>query len=191
MSVDTAKMTIEEFLALPEEPGVRRELIRGELREERGEHVTTRSPRHAFCTNQFSRLLGNWVAENSVSTAFVGNGDIRCRLPDADSTLVGIDVALFMGDDVLRQAAEDSFIASAPVIAVEVWSGSDTQEAVVEKIRLYLSAGVKQVWQADPSFRTVAVHHTGVQPVTFNADETLTGGDDLPGFSVPVASLFA
>ncbi|MCA9047718.1 MAG: Uma2 family endonuclease [Planctomycetaceae bacterium] len=191
MTVGTAKMTIEEFLALPDEPGVRRELIRGELREERGEHLTTRSPRHAACAANFSAALRTWQQANAADRGFVGSGDIRCCLPDADSTLVGIDVALFVGDDILRQAAEESFIAAAPIIAVEVWSGSNTQDAVVEKIRLCLRAGVKQVWQADSSFRTVAVHRVGVQPVTFNANETLSGGNDLPGFSVPVASLFA
>ena len=44
MSTSTSRMTVEEFLALPDDPNVRRELIHGELREDT---VTTRNPRHA------------------------------------------------------------------------------------------------------------------------------------------------
>ena len=44
-------MTVEEFLALPDNPAMRRELIYGEVREEA---ATTRNPRHAGCVTRFA-----------------------------------------------------------------------------------------------------------------------------------------
>lgn len=57
MSTSTSRLTVEEFLALPEDPNVRRELILGELREET---VTTRNPRHAGCVTKLATALENW-----------------------------------------------------------------------------------------------------------------------------------
>ncbi len=188
MSTGTARMTVEEFLALPDDPGVRRELIRGELRED---SMTTRNPRHAGCVTQIATVLELWRRSTGVANAYVGTGDVRCQLPDQDETLVGIDVALFSGLDVERMVANDPCLKAAPVLAVEVLSSSDTHESVREKIRLYLTAGVAQVWIADPDFHVISVYRSDRQPQFRNADEVLTGDPELPGFRVKVSSLFA
>lgn len=187
MSTSTSRMTVEEFLALPDDPGVRRELIYGELREET---VTTRNPRHAGCVGLISHALHSWSAANKVADVFIGTGDVRCRLPNADQSLVGIDVGGFMGDEVIHQASEDSLLTIAPVVAVEVLSSTDTHQSVREKIKLYLAAGVAQAWIADPDFHVISVYRSDRQPQSRNSDEILTGNPELSGFSVNVASLF-
>ena len=54
----------------------------------------------------------------------------------------------------------------------------------------YFFAGVRLVWFVDRRARTVEVY-TGVDQVTTLTDaDTLTGGDVLPGFALPVADLF-
>lgn len=100
MSTTTTRMTIEEFLALPDDPNMRRELIRGELREE---SVTTRNPRHAGCVTKLATALENWRTTSSIPDVYIGTGDVRCRLTNAGSTLVGIDVGVFIGSEVIRQ----------------------------------------------------------------------------------------
>jgi len=180
-------MTIEEFLALPDDASVRRELIYGELREE---SVTTRNPRHSGCVTKLATALENWRIASKRQNVYIGTGDVRCRLPNADQTLIGIDVGVFIGEEVNRQASEDSLLTVAPVIAVEVLSSSDTHQSVREKIKLYLAAGVKQVWIADPDFHVISVYRSDRQPQSRNSDEILTGEPDLPGFSVGVTSLF-
>jgi len=180
-------MTVEEFLALPDDPGVRRELIHGELREET---VTTRNPRHAGCVTKLAASLENWRLTSQSPAVYIGTGDVRCRLPNADQTLVGIDVGGFIGDEVNRQASEDSLLTVTPVIAVEVLSSTDTHQSVREKIKLCLAAGVAQVWIADPDFHVISVYRSDRQPQSRNSDEVLTGDPELPRFSVNVASLF-
>ncbi|HQX49959.1 MAG TPA: Uma2 family endonuclease [Planctomycetaceae bacterium] len=187
MSTSTSRMTVEEFLALPDDPSVRRELIYGELREET---VTTRNPRHAGCVTKIATALENWQIAAKIRNVYIGTGDVRCRLPNADHTLVGIDVGVFIGDEVIHQASEDSLLTIAPVVAVEVLSSTDTHQSVREKIKLYLAAGVAQVWIADPDFHVISVYRSDRQPQSRNSDEILTGDPELSGFSVNVASLF-
>ena len=187
MSTSTSRMTVEEFLALPDDPNVRRELIYGELREET---VTTRNPRHAGCVGLITHALHSWLAQSETSDVYIGTGDVRCRLPNTEETLVGIDVGVFIGNEVIRQVSEESQLTVAPVLAVEVLSSTDTHQSVREKIRLYLSAGVAQVWIADPDFHVVTVYRRDRQPCSRNSDEVLTGDPELAGFYVRVASLF-
>lgn len=187
MSTSTSRMTVEEFLALPDAPDVRRELIYGELR---AECVTTRNPRHAGCVGLITHALHSWLQQNGIPNVYIGTGDVRCRLPDVEQSLVGIDVAVFIGAEAIRQVSEESFLNVAPVVAVEVLSSTDTHKSVREKIRLYLAAGVAQVWIADPDFHVISVYRSDRQPQSRNSDEVISGEPELRGFSVPVASLF-
>ena len=188
MSITATRMTVEEFLALPDDASVRRELIHGEIREET---VTTRNPRHAGCVGLITHALHTWLANTDIKDAWIGTGDVRCRLPGQEETLVGIDVAVFIGENVRRQVADESHLNMAPVLAVEVLSSSDTHESVREKIRLYLVAGVAQVWIADPDFHVITTYRNDQQPVLRNSDEVLQGDPELRGFSVRVAALFS
>jgi Uma2 family endonuclease len=187
MSISTTRMTVDEFLALPDDLNVRRELIRGELREE---SVTTRNPRHAGCVTKLAAALENWRIASKTPDVYVGTGDVRCRLPNTGSTLVGLDVGVFIGSEVIRQVKEESLLFVAPVLAVEVLSSTDTHESVREKIRVYLAAGVAQVWIADPDFHVISVYRNDRQPQSRNSDEVLTGDPELAGFTVGVATLF-
>jgi len=187
MSTSTSRMTVEELLALPDAPEIRRELIYGELREEQ---VTTRNPRRAGCVGLITHALHAWLQQSAVSSVYIGTGDIRVRLPNVEQSLVGTDVGVFIGAEAIRQVVEESFLNVAPVVAVEVLSSTDTHESVREKIRLYLAAGVAQVWIADPDFHVISVYRSDRQPQSKNSEEVLSGEPELTGFNAPVASLF-
>ncbi|MCS7158918.1 MAG: Uma2 family endonuclease, partial [Gemmatales bacterium] len=53
-----------------------------------------------------------------------------------------------------------------------------------------LRAGIEMVWVVEPQDRTVAVYRRGREPQVLGENETLSGEDVLPGFSVSVADLF-
>jgi Uma2 family endonuclease len=78
----------------------------------------------------------------------------------------------------------------APDLAVEVLSKGNTKPEMARKLREYFEAGVKLVWLVDPKTKSVRVYTAVDQFVRLNEDQTLDGGDVLPGFSVPVAELF-
>ena len=47
------------------------------------------------------------------------------------------------------------------------------------------------VWTVDAEIRTVTVYRSLGEIVVLTAADTLVGGDVLPGFSLPVAEVFA
>jgi Uma2 family endonuclease len=81
--------------------------------------------------------------------------------------------------------------ALAPDLAVEVLSRSNTPGEMARKRREYFSAGVRLVWLVDPDARTVAVYTGPEQFTILREDQTLDGGDVLPGFTLPLPELFA
>ena len=79
----------------------------------------------------------------------------------------------------------------APDLAVEVLSPGDRASEVLEKVQDWLAAGCLAVWVVDPKKQTVTVYDNNHTVVRLRSTDTLSGGDLLPGFSVPVADLFA
>lgn len=79
-----------------------------------------------------------------------------------------------------------------PDLVIEVVSPNDKYSDIDEKVTRYLEDGVRLVLVVDPQRQKVAVREAG-KPTQLNLTEadTLTGGDVLPGFSIPVAQLFA
>jgi len=84
-----------------------------------------------------------------------------------------------------------TFLPFPPDIAVEVLSPSDRLSDALAKVVMYLQAGVRLVWLAEPDQQTVTVFTQDVPPVTLGTDAVLDGGDVLPELQVPVADLFA
>jgi predicted nuclease of predicted toxin-antitoxin system len=91
-------------------------------------------------------------------------------------------------------ADRDRPIPFAPELAVEVASPAQDEDALAAKARLYLRGGTRLVWIVWPHGQTVDVWRAGATagPVrTLGAGDLLDGEDVVPGFSHPVAGLFA
>ena len=76
-----------------------------------------------------------------------------------------------------------------PDLAVEVLSPSNNPRAMRLKIANYLVAGTV-VWVVDPDRKMVEVYTPGQAARTIGIDETLDGGEVLPGFTVAVKEIF-
>jgi Uma2 family endonuclease len=77
-----------------------------------------------------------------------------------------------------------------PPLTVEVVSPGNSALELRRRTRDYLEAGVSIVWVVWPEERSISVYRGSMTPVELTADDTLDGGDVLPGFSVKVADLF-
>jgi Uma2 family endonuclease len=182
-SAGTKLVTIEEFEKIPDPPdGSLLELVRGEV-------IVMPSPKakHGVICSEIARLLGNivkpaklgWVTANDA-------GVILEREPD---TIRGPDVAFW---SITRQPAMPAdYFEIPPDIAVEVLSPDDRRKEVREKIKDYISHGVRLVWLVDAETRTVTVYHGSLRGTELDETDTLDGGDVLPNFSCTVADLFA
>ncbi len=184
-SIEPRTMSVEEFLALPDD-GMVRELIRGELRE-RG--MTIRNRFHCRVEALIARHLGNWLESRAEPRGEILSGEVGFRLRGRRDSVVGVDVAYVSAELLAATGPKQAIFDGAPVLAVEILSPSDHHEDVVEKVELYLESGVV-VWVIDPYFRTVSVHRPGHPVATYNDDQELSGEPELPGFRVAVARIF-
>jgi Uma2 family endonuclease len=79
-----------------------------------------------------------------------------------------------------------------PNLAVKVLSESNTPAEMDRKRREYFAAGVELLWVIDPVGRTVTVYTPLDRPdAVLTENETLVGGNVLPGFSLSLRELFA
>ena len=78
-----------------------------------------------------------------------------------------------------------------PDLAVEVLSRTNTRAEMARKRREYFAAGARLVWEVNPRRRTVTVYTTPTASTRLAEADTLTGGNVLPGFALPLAELFA
>jgi Uma2 family endonuclease len=90
-----------------------------------------------------------------------------------------------------RRMPAEPIPSLAPDLAVEVLSEGNTKAEMDRKIQEYFAAGVLLVWIIAADARTVTVFRAADEFTVVAEKDTLDGGDVLPGFSLPVADLFA
>jgi len=101
------------------------------------------------------------------------------------------DVAFVSRDRLPHGLPREPVPLLVPDLAVEVLSVSNTPREMDRKRSEYFEAGVRLCWCVDIRARTVAVYTSPENPQIFTEQQTLDGGDVLPGFTLPLAPLFA
>lgn len=134
------------------------------------------------------KLLGNHLDENPVGFLTAPDGAVRLmprliRIPD---------ISLIRWDQLpTKERPMEPIPDLAPALAVEVLSKGNTPQEINRKLRDYFVSGVRLVWLVDPRRRTVRVFTAPDQSTVLHDDQTLKGGDVLPGLSLPLRQVFA
>jgi Uma2 family endonuclease len=188
MSTMTRLVIADELLVMPhrDERGsdFRLELIRGEVTKK-----ALFSPLHGILCAEIATIIGTFVEANGLGTVFgTGTGFLVERNPD---TVLGIDVAFVSYEKLKGIENLDNFLPFAPDLAVEVLSPSNTAREIDEKVALYFAAGSRAVWVFNPKQRTAAVYASPSEARILGEQDTLDGGDVLPGFQLDLSKLFA
>jgi len=129
--------------------------------------------------------LGAFVEEHDLGELVGADGTTRMsdgnvRIPD-----VGFIVKARLPDDA------EKVPAVAPDIAVEVLSDSNRQREIAMKLEEYFASGTRLAWIVDPKSQTVTVYtKPNDHDAVLGLEDTLTGGDVLPAFSMKIAKLF-
>lgn len=110
------------------------------------------------------------------------------RPPDDDENAVLPNLSF--RSDPASPLVRRGTIPVMPDLAVEVQPPSQSQDFLVEKAAYYLANGTRLVWLVFPTRRVVEVHRPGGQVEIFTEADTLSGGDVLPGFELPVRDIF-
>ena len=103
------------------------------------------------------------------------------------------DVAFFCWDKLPGRLLPSKPVPDLyPDLAVEVLSKTNTPEEMERKLKEYFLAGVRLVWMIDPRKRIAMVYTAPDAPAaTLHETGALDGGNVLPGFTLPLAELFA
>jgi Uma2 family endonuclease len=78
----------------------------------------------------------------------------------------------------------------APELAIEVVSPTDFAEELFTKVAEYFQVGVLQVWVVFPKPGLIQIYQSLTKVAGLTRADELDGGDILPGFRLPLASVF-
>lgn len=176
----TAKLTLEQFLALPEtKPGC--EYLDGEVVQK-----TMPSTAHMFIQHLLSLVIGAFLRDHPLGIA---GPEWRCVFDLPDRQVARLPDFAFVRWEHLKADSWNSPHHGPPDLAVEILSPDDRPGDVTEKIVFYLMSGVALVWLIDPDARTVRVFTPAGGSRLLCEEDTLDGGDVLPGFATAVHAI--
>lgn len=180
-AVDTNRLyTAEELLRMPSD--ARFELVRGELIP-----MSPTGAMHGIYSQRLGAYGGAYISEHGLGDdVAAGTGFLLARDPDE---VLAPDWA-FVAKDRVPKPLPPGYLPLAPDIVLETRSPGDTRREVALRIERWLNAGVRLAWDLDPERRALTVHRAGAAPVRLSPDDTLSGGDVLPGFTLPMKRIF-
>lgn len=180
-----ARWTSADLAGFPDDDGKRYEIIGGELYVAKQPHW-----HHQFASGRLVRFLDEWN-ESGGGLVLAAPGLIF-----ADDDDVAPDVVWYSAERFATADVGDGHLHAAPELAIEILSpGKRNQERDREAKRdLYSRRGVLEYWIVD--WRTQQVEVYRREETLLRLAVTLYAVDALespllPGFSCPVARLFA
>ncbi|MCX6605399.1 MAG: Uma2 family endonuclease [Acidobacteria bacterium] len=178
MASAAVKITVDEFLALPEIEDLHRELVHGEIWEE---PLGNAGETHEIVKSNLLQALSvaaGWPRRFRVLV----ESSFRFR----EAVLIP-DVSLLIQSDPTHFGRQ-TVLTSIPDIAIEIVS-SDSATRLMEKIALYRESAVSEIWVLYPRLGTIAIYTKNAVREVRPAD-TLTSAL-LPGFALPLSELFS
>ena len=164
-------ITAEEFLAFAEQhPDKRFDVIDGEIVE------MSPKPLHGRIQTIFAAALEAYTKNNPVGSVYT-------------EVLHILNGEKFIPDVSINQASDEDYFTTPPLVAVEIRSDTQSQESQRRKARKYIKYGTAMVILALPK-KNVEVYRQGAKLLVLSVDDTIDGGDVLPGFKLAVREIF-
>jgi Uma2 family endonuclease len=175
------KFTAEDLGRLSEED-FHYELIEGELQE-----MTPPGAVHGSVSNLFAAYATIFVEEHELGECFTAETGIWVsRNPD---TVLAPDWA-FVRKDRVPHPLPEGYLPVIPDLVLETRSPNDTLTEIQAKIQRWLNAGVPMVLEANPKTCELTVYRPGQPPLILGREDTFSGEEVLPGFTLPLRRLF-
>ena len=181
MAVQKTGITLEDFeryIALPENADRVFELINGELVEKMPTQL------HAYIIQMISGFLFVFLRQNPLGYALI---EARYRLAGDEANDIIPDLSFV-------SKARGALVTSGPApympdLAIEAQSEGQSDKFMLDKGLLYLANGTRMVWIIYSTRQIVEVL-TPSDRKLLKIEDTLDGGDVLPGFSLAVREIF-
>lgn len=155
------------------------ELINGEIVEK-----PMPTEEHSLAAGNLFATLWNWNSRHKSGRVHM---EVRYRKPEDEHNARIPDIAF---SSARRPLVKQGSVPDMPDLAVEVLSPHQSLKELREKARYFLASGSKLVWLVIPEKRLIEVYAPDNEQV-LNDDDTLSGGEVLPGFEMPVRDVFA
>ena len=162
--------------------GVRGELIRGVLHE-----TMPAGLRHGKIAMRLGGRIDAHVAPAGLGHVF--GSDSGVLLETDPDTVREPDIAYVSLERLPLDADIDGYCPVAPDLVVEIKSPSDSEREVDDKATMWLDFGVRMALVINPETGTIRVRQPDLPTVILTMDDTLDGGDVLPGFRCPVREI--
>lgn len=186
-------VTADELLRMPDE-GFKYELVEGRLVA-----LTHAGAQHGGLTMCLGSALYRFVEQHDLGVVLAA--ETGFQLAHDPDTVRAPDVSFVRKERLPKAGLPAGYWQGPPDLAVEVMSPNDSTPAIERKVREYLRQGVRLVWVVVPRKRAVAVYHADpsdhsgahadLAPEMLSERDVLDGGDVVPGFRLPLASVFA
>ena len=180
MVVTRQGLTLDEFLALPEEkPAL--EYVAGVVRQKVSPEILHSLLQLLFCewVNRFARPQKLAIALPELRTTFGGASHVP-------------DVAVCRWQRIPRDASgrPRGTLREPPVVAVEIASPGQSRPQLREDCEWYVANGVRLALLFYPERQAIGVYVPGAAPRILQGADRLDFGDALPGFGFVVQELF-
>jgi Uncharacterized protein conserved in cyanobacteria len=182
MAIKVQEMTAEKLLRMPKD-GFRYELIKGELRK-----MSPAGSEHGKLVMRLAASLFRHVEANNLGVVYAA--ETGFKLSTNPDTVRAPDVAFVSRGRVEEAGKVEGYWPGAPDLAVEVTSPNDTYAEVEDKVLDWLSAGARVVIVINSRKHTVAVYRSLTDIVILTENDTIDGGNAVPGWTMPVGDLF-
>jgi len=174
--------TADELLHLPR-GNKRFELIRGELKT-----MAPAGYEHGTLAALMTGLLFAHVHVHKLGK--VTAAETGFKIASDPDTVRAPDAAFISQARLDEVGPVKGYWPGAPDLAVEVISPNDLYTEVSEKVAEWLQAGSKMVVVVNPRTQQVLVHLSPTEVTVLGANDTLGGGDVVPGWALPIRELF-
>lgn len=182
MLVKEKEITVEEFeqfLRLPEYQGRLFELINGEIVEKMP------TEEHGMIVMNIGIAIGNFIKKHKLGRV---GAEIRYRKLSDRYNSRQPDLSFSSGySPVITSGAAPRM----PELVVEVQSPDDSVKAMRERAEYFIANDVQLVWLVFPRKRYVEVYSPDHEMEILFGSDSLSGGDLLPGFAMPIEEVFA
>lgn len=160
------------------------EIVRGVYVE-----VAPMSGYAGWIASRLDQSMGPYTRQNKLGTTVT---EVLLILDAEEDLRRRPDVAFVSADrwPLGQPLPEEGDWEVVPDLGVEVISPHDGFEAVIEKLLEYFAHGVRQVWLILPKAKQVHVYSSPSQVRILLEDAELDGGELIPGFKLPVRTLF-
>ncbi|MAS38078.1 MAG: hypothetical protein CL610_29045 [Anaerolineaceae bacterium] len=134
---------------------------------------------HGLIQAEIARAIGNYLHQNHIPEIRVATEVAH----DLNGWPCRPDVSL-------NRITDAQIPTTAPLLAVEIKSDSNSLKDLRAKARKYIEHGTRMVWLIFPDKRLVEVYEAGADDLILTEKDTLNGGAALPHFTLPVQDIF-